>query len=97
MATKQDERYIAIARACLKAVNQMAREPGDKNQAIAAVYTAIDAAFKEQTAKLADDLAISLGALTNIRDHTINLEDAHKKAAEALARVASTPVKASLH
>ncbi|MCP5160616.1 MAG: hypothetical protein H7A00_02955 [Hahellaceae bacterium] len=97
MANKQDERYIAIARACIKAVNQIAQGTGDKEKAIESVYQAIDTAFREQNAKLLDDLANVVNTLHVIKDQTINLDDAHRKAADALAGLKSAIPKRSMH
>ncbi|TGN37959.1 hypothetical protein [Marinobacter confluentis] len=44
------DRYITIARACLKAINDTAADAGTREEKIQAVYQAIDKAFKAEFA-----------------------------------------------
>jgi uncharacterized protein YukE len=48
MQDQQNDAYIAIARACLKAINQAADDGRDRAEQIQMVYQAIDEAFQEQ-------------------------------------------------
>src|SRR5690554_7849934 len=60
------ERYIAIARACLKAINDTAENAGDREQKIQAVYQAIDAAFQAEFADYRQSIAIMASVLERI-------------------------------
>ena len=42
------DRYISIARACLRAINDTATDSGSREEKIQAVYQAIDDAFQSQ-------------------------------------------------
>ena len=48
MQDQQNDQYIAIARACLKAINQAADDGRDRAEQIQMVYQAIDDAFQTQ-------------------------------------------------
>ena len=48
MSQDHNERYIAIARACLRAINDAATESSDRAEQIHRVYEAIDEAFQAQ-------------------------------------------------
>lgn len=48
MSQDTNERYIAIARACLKAINDAASDSTERAEQIQLVYRAIDDAFQEQ-------------------------------------------------
>ena len=48
MQDQQNDAYIAIARACLKAINQAADDGRERAEQIQMVYQAIDEAFQEQ-------------------------------------------------
>ncbi len=52
------ERYIAIARACLKAINDTAADSGSREDKIQAVYQAIDKAFQAEFADYRQSVAI---------------------------------------
>lgn len=48
------DRYISIARACLKAINDTAADAGSREEKIQAVYEAIDTAFKAELSELSE-------------------------------------------
>lgn len=48
MQDQQNDAYIAIARACLKAINQAADDGRERAEQIQMVYQAIDDAFQAQ-------------------------------------------------
>ena len=52
------ERYISIARACLKAINDTADNAGSREEKIQAVYEAIDKAFQAEFADYRQSVAI---------------------------------------
>ncbi len=97
MASKQDQRYIEIAKACLKALNQAATTPTDREKSIQAVYDAIDTAFGKQTAVIQRELQTANDALKQIRDNTINLNDAQRIAAETLESLTAVIPGKGLH
>lgn len=97
MASKQDQRYIQIAKACLKALNQAATNPADREKSIQDVYDAIDTAFNKQTAVIQRELQTANQALEQIRDDTINLNDAQKIAADTIETLTTVIPGKGLH
>jgi len=97
MASKQDQRYIQIAKACLKALNQAASNPSDREKSIQAVYDAIDTAFNKQSAVLQRELQTATKALEQIKNNTINLHDAHRIATDTLENLTSVTPEKKLH
>ena len=97
MASKQDQRYIQIAKACLKALNQAATNPADREKSIQDVYDAIDSAFNKQTAVIQRELQTASKALEEIKNNTINLNDAQKIAAETLEMLTVANAGKDLH
>lgn len=66
---KQDpnaERYIAIAKACLKAINDTASDNGTREEKIQAVYQAIDDAFQQEFADYQQATAVMASVLERI-------------------------------
>ncbi len=97
MASKQDQRYIQIAKACLKALNQAAIDPIAREKSIQNVYDAIDSAFNKQTAVLQRELQTANQALEKIRDTSLNLNDAQRTAADALENLTNSVSGKDLH
>ncbi len=97
MASKQDQRYIQIAKACLKALNQAASSPSDREKSIQAVYDAIDTAFNKESAVLQRELQMATKALKEIKNNTINLHDAHKIATDTLENLTTVTTEKNLH
>jgi hypothetical protein len=97
MASKQDQRYIQIAKACLKALNQAASNPSDREKSIQAVYDAIDTAFNKQSAVLQRELQTATKALEQIKNNTINLQDAHRIATDTLENLTVVTTEKNLH
>lgn len=97
MASKQDQRYIQIAKACLKALNHAASNPSEKEKSIQAVYDAIDTAFNKQTAVLQRELQTATKALEQIKNNTINLNDAHRIAIDTLEQLSTVKTEKNLH
>jgi hypothetical protein len=52
------DRYITIARACLKAINDTAADAGTREEKIQAVYEAIDKAFNDEFAEYRQAVAV---------------------------------------
>lgn len=60
------QRYIAIARACLKAINDAASDQASREQKIQAVYQAIDDAFQAEFAEYRQSVAVMASVLERI-------------------------------
>lgn len=78
------ERYITIARACLKAINDTAKNAGDREQKIQAVYQAIDSAFQEEFADYRQSVAIMATVLERIAAGELDGEKAADLARKTL-------------
>lgn len=89
-ASEHQQKYINIARACLKALNEVARAGGDRETSIQAVYKAIDEAFRSELGTLEQHLALSLSTLERIASGELNPEQARKLAQDTL-RATHTP------
>lgn len=91
------ERYIAIARACLKAINDTAKDSGDREQKIQAVYQAIDSAFQEEFADYRQSVAIMATVLERIASGELNGEAAADLARKTLNQQPEKTRKAMMH
>lgn len=60
------ERYITIARACLKAINDTADDSSNREQKINAVYEAIDNAFQTEFSEYRQSVAVMATVLERI-------------------------------
>lgn len=76
------DRYIAIARACLKAINDTSADKGSREQKIQAVYDAIDTAFQAEMAEQQQMIAVMTSVLERIASGELD-----GKAATTLARI----------
>ncbi|WP_372965549.1 hypothetical protein [Marinobacter sp.] len=70
------ERYIAIARACLKAINDTAANSGSREEKIQAVYQAIDEAFQKEFADYRQSIAIMATVLERIASGELDADQA---------------------
>ena len=97
--SNQDQRYIRIARACLKAINQTSASDKDKEKDIQNVYQAIDNAFRQEFSNIQRLQLIAETALTDITDlgKDANLASARKLANETLDEIASLQGKGVQH
>lgn len=86
------ERYITIARACLKAINDTAENASSREQKIQAVYQAIDTAFQAEFAEYRQSIAIMASVLERIASGQLDAD----KATE-LAKKVLTQQPASVH
>lgn len=86
------DRYISIARACLKAINDTATDSGSREQKIQAVYEAIDDAFQSEFAEQRQAIEVMASVLERIASGELGGEDA-----ATLARITldQTPKAAS--
>ncbi len=67
MSTQDNtDRYISIARACLKAINDTATGPSSREEKIQAVYQAIDDAFQAELSEQRQAVAVMASVLERI-------------------------------
>ena len=86
--TTRDERYIRIAKACLRAINQTAGGKKDISDDIQRVYEAIDAAFRQEFVTLEKEMVFASESLQQIAEHDEDsLELAKELAAQALSHI----------
>ena len=78
------DRYIAIARACLKAINDTASENGSREEKIQAVYQAIDDAFRAEFADYHQAVAVMQSVLERISSGDMDGEAAASLARKSL-------------
>jgi maltose-binding protein MalE len=78
------DRYIAIARACLKAINETASDNGTREEKIQAVYQAIDDAFKQEFADYRQSTAVMASVLEKIASGQMDAESAASLARKTL-------------
>ncbi|WP_369601553.1 hypothetical protein AAIA72_00750 [Hahella sp. SMD15-11] len=81
-----DERYIEIVRACLRALNATVRGESDRTAAIESAYRAIDDAFSAQF-KDYQQLIAELTQTLNTIAHTTDAAQARALAQEALQKL----------
>ncbi|HDZ38030.1 MAG TPA: hypothetical protein ENH62_07060 [Marinobacter sp.] len=91
------ERYITIARACLKAINDTAKNSGDREQKIQAVYQAIDSAFQEEFADYRQSVAIMATVLERIASGQLDGEKAADLARKTLDQQPENTRKTMMH
>lgn len=91
------ERYITIARACLKAINDTAKNSGDREQKIQAVYQAIDSAFQAEFADYRESVAIMATVLERIASGQLDGEKATDLARKTLDQQPENTRKAMMH
>ena len=91
------ERYISIARACLKAINDTAENAGSREQKIQAVYEAIDHAFQAEFSDYRQSVAIMATVLERIASGQLDGEKAADLARKTLAQQPESTRKAPMH
>ncbi len=91
------ERYITIARACLKAINDTTKNSGDREQKIQAVYQAIDSAFQAEFADYRESVAIMATVLERIASGQLDGEKAADLARKTLDQQPENTRKAMMH
>lgn len=80
------ERYITIARACLKAINDTAENADSREEKIQAVYQAIDTAFQAEFADYRQSVAIMASVLERIASGELSADKATDLAKRTLAQ-----------
>ncbi|MBU2955083.1 hypothetical protein [Marinobacter sp. F3R08] len=91
------ERYISIARACLKAINDTAENAGSREQKIQAVYEAIDQAFQAEFADYRQSVAIMATVLERIASGQLDSEKAADLARKTLDQQPESTRNAPIH
>ncbi|WP_166269384.1 hypothetical protein [Marinobacter caseinilyticus] len=91
------ERYISIARACLKAINDSASNNGSREQKIQAVYEAIDHAFQEEFAEYRQSVAVMATVLERIGSGELDVDAASSLARKTLDQQPASVHKAVIH
>jgi len=91
------ERYIAIARACLKAINDTTKNAGDREQKIQAVYQAIDTAFQAEFAEYRQSVAIMATVLERIASGQLDADQAADLARKTLDQQPENTRNAMMH
>lgn len=91
------ERYIAIARACLKAINDTAQDNGSREEKIEAVYQAIDDAFQAEFSEHQQSIAIMATVLERIANGDLSAEKAASLASQTLEQQPETARNSLVH
>jgi hypothetical protein len=91
------ERYIAIARACLKAINDTTAKAGDREQKIQAVYDAIDTAFQAEFKSQRQTVAVMATVLERIASGELSAEKSADLARKTLNQQPQTHGKTRIH
>ncbi|WP_148863241.1 hypothetical protein [Marinobacter fonticola] len=79
------ERYIKIARACLRAINESGTSGESREEKIQKVYDAIDDAFQAEFNDYQQSLAVMGSVLERIASGQLSAEDAATLARKTLA------------
>ena len=91
------ERYIAIARACLKAINDTATDNGSREEKIQAVYQAIDSAFQAEFSEYQQNIAIMATVLERIAAGDLTADKAAELARQTLEQQPNAGNNARVH
>ncbi|WP_165854925.1 hypothetical protein [Marinobacter sp. JSM 1782161] len=90
------ERYIKIARACLRAINDAGTSSDDREQKIQQVYQAIDEAFQAELTEYQQSLAVMGSVLERIASGELSADAAAELARKTIAgsghNVSSRPI-----
>ncbi|MBW7472402.1 hypothetical protein QQF73_15055 [Marinobacter sp. M216] len=91
------ERYITIARACLKAINDTAEASGSREEKIQAVYEAIDSAFQAEFADYRQSVAIMATVLERIASGQMEADKAVDLARKTLEQQPESTRNSLMH
>lgn len=91
------ERYITIARACLKAINDTAAKAGSREEKIQAVYQAIDDAFQAEFADYRQSIAVMGTVLERIASGQLDADTAASLARKTLDQQPENTRNALIH
>lgn len=91
------DRYITIARACLKAINDTAADSGTREQKIQAVYEAIDKAFQAEFSDYRQAVAVMATVLERIASGQLDSDAAASLARKTLDQQPQTTRNDQIH
>lgn len=91
------DRYITIARACLKAINDTAADSGTREEKIQAVYEAIDTAFQAEFKDYRQAVAVMGTVLERIASGQLDSEAAADLARKTLDQQPRTNRNDQIH
>lgn len=91
------ERYIAIARACLKAINDTTADAGSREEKVQAVYQAIDDAFQAEFADYRQSVAVMGTVLERIASGQLDADTAASLARKTLDQQPESTKNALIH
>ncbi|MFE8073203.1 hypothetical protein QQM79_19245 [Marinobacteraceae bacterium S3BR75-40.1] len=97
MASTQEERYIRIARACLKAINQAATDTQSRQEQIQAVYNAIHEAFESELAPYNEEIERLRAGLQSIVDDPATPAPTRNQAQGTLSKARVSPPGQPIH
>lgn len=91
------DRYISIARACLRAINDTATDSGSREEKIQAVYEAIDDAFQSEFAEQRQAIDVMASVLERIASGELGNEDAATLARITLDQTPNAASQGRIH
>ncbi len=91
------ERYITIARACLKAINDTAANTASREQKINAVYEAIDTAFQAEFGEYRQSVAVMATVLERIASGDLSADAAASLAKKTLDQQPQQSRNSNIH
>lgn len=81
----------------MRALNEVARKDGEKDESIQKVYSAIDKAFRAELASHEHHLALTLSALERVASGELNPEQARRLAQDTLTEVQARATNGRAH
>ncbi|WP_097462439.1 hypothetical protein [Mangrovitalea sediminis] len=84
MSEDKSDRYIKIARACLRAINEVSRDAPSRDESVQKVYSAIEDAFNSEMNFYQEELAVLTSVLERIANGQLSLEKSRALAQETL-------------
>ena len=84
MSEDKSDHYIKIARACLRAINEVSRDTPSRDESVQKVYSAIEDAFNNEMQFYQEELAVLTSVLERIASGQLSLEKSRELAQETL-------------
>jgi len=84
MPEEKSERYIKIARACLRAINDVSRNNSTRDESVKSVYEAIERAFAEEMEDYREEVEVMGSVLERIASGDLSAEQMRHLARQAL-------------
>ena len=94
---KNSERYINIARACLRAINDSSSNKSSQQEKIQAVYDAIDKAFQAEFQDYGQALAVMATVLEKIASGELTADAAASLAKKTLSQYENLKPASAVH